>query len=245
METVMPVVVRGPLAGVVMEQLSAWLTTERYSPRMVPQVLGVARGLSAWMDDRGVPLRALSLQVLAAFLGEYGRGVPGHVIVKERAPALRRFFIETGYLPADALARKRVRRPIGQAASPLGQAAARELDQWGYWQRDARGISDGCIQHRRAWVGKLVDSLPVDRDDVVDWSACDVPVVNTFIAQRSEGLSPASRTAIVDATRSLMRWALATGRVGHDLTGGILRARATRITLPRGLSPGQVEALLA
>jgi site-specific recombinase XerC len=42
-----------------------------------------------------------------------------------------------------------------------------------------------------------------------------------------------------------MRWALAAGRVERDLTGGILRARASRVTLPRGLSVPQVEALLA
>ena len=38
---------------------------------------------------------------------------------------------------------------------------------------------------------------------------------------------------------------LAAGRVERDLTGGILRARASRVTLPRGLSVPQVEALLA
>jgi len=45
--------------------------------------------------------------------------------------------------------------------------------------------------------------------------------------------------------RSLLRWALATGRVDRDLSRGILRPRATRATLPQGLTPGQVDALLA
>ena len=45
--------------------------------------------------------------------------------------------------------------------------------------------------------------------------------------------------------RSLLRWALATGRIDRDLSRGILRPRATRATLPRGLTPGQVDALLA
>lgn len=242
---VMPVVARGPLAGAVMEQLSAWLRAERYSRTMAPQALGVARGLSAWLEDHDLSLQVLSLQVLEAFQADHAAGVPGHVIVRERVPVVRRFLIETEYLSADAVPRKRVRHPIGKEAPPLGQAAARELDAWGCWQREARGISRGCIDHRRRWIAELVDSLPVAAGEVIDWSVCDVTVLNTFIVKRSDGLSPASRTAIVDATRSLMRWALATGRIERDLSGGILRARATRATLPRGLLPGQVEALLA
>lgn len=37
---------------------------------------------------------------------------------------------------------------------------------------------------------------------------------------------------------------MATGRITQDLSGGILRSRSTRITLPRGLSPEQIHALL-
>jgi len=242
--TVMPATARGPLAGTVMERLSAWLAAERYAGTMVPQVLGVARGLSAWMDDHDVALNALTLGVLDAFEAGYGPGVSGHVIVGVRMPALRRFLIEAGYLAGAALARKRVRRPVGKAALLISEAASRELDEWTRWQREVRGISSGCIRHRRIWVAELVDSLP-PAGDCIDWSACDVATLNTFIAERSAGFSSASCALIVDATRSLMRWALAAGRVEHDLTGGILRTRGTRATLPRGLSPAHVEALLA
>jgi hypothetical protein len=60
MMTVMPVAVRGPLAGVVMDRLAAWLAAEGYAQTMVPQILGVARGLSAWMDDQRLWLDGLS-----------------------------------------------------------------------------------------------------------------------------------------------------------------------------------------
>lgn len=244
MMTVMPVVARGPLAGKVLERLSAWLASERYASTMVPQVLGVARGLSAFMEDRGVVLDGLSVGVLKAFESEYGRGVPGHVIVRVRISALRRFLIEAGYLTGAGLAGKRARRPGGASSVLVSTAAERELQEWARWQREARGISEGCIVHRRSWVYGLVDALPVI-GGVVDWSGCDVVLLNGFIEERSAGFSPASRTLIVDATRSLMRWALAAGRVERDLTGGILRARTTRATLPRGLSPQQVTALLS
>lgn len=242
--TVMPAVVRGPLAGTVMVRLSDWLAAERYARTMVPQIQGVARGLSTWMQDHGVALEGLNAGVLDAFESAYGRGVPGHVIVKIRMPVVRRFLVEAGYLPGAGPARKRGRRPVGQAAQQVSEAASRELDEWGRWQREARGISEDCIRHRRTWIGELVNSLPRS-GEAIEWSGCDVTTLNAFIARRSAGFSPASCTLIVDATRSLMRWALAAGRVDRDLTGGILRSRATRATLPRGLPLVEVEALLA
>ena len=98
MMTVMPATARGPLVGAVMDRLSEWLGVERYAITMVPQVLGVARGLSAWMEDHGVGVDALTVGILDAFEAEYGPGVSGHVIVGLRMPALRRFLIEGGYL---------------------------------------------------------------------------------------------------------------------------------------------------
>lgn len=164
MKAVMPVRARGPLAGVVMEQPSAWLEVERYAQTVVPQVLGVTRGLSAWMDDRGVALGDLTGALLDAFAQSYGVGVPGHALVKTRVSVLRRFFTETGILSGDPRKQKRTRRPVGQPPRVVGEMAGRELDRWARWQREARGISEGCIRYRRAWVADLVESLPVEGD---------------------------------------------------------------------------------
>lgn len=244
MRAVMPTVAQGPLAGSVMEQLDAWLKSEDYAPTMVPQILGVARGLSSWMLDNNVDLTALCAGVLTTFEASYGPGVPGHAIVTVRMPALRRFLIEANYITEVTPVSKQPRRPGGRTSVLVSAPTTRELDAWADWQRGVRGIGEGCIRYRRGWVAALIDSMPT-ADGSIDWTACDVATVNEFIAQRSAGFSPASRTAIVDATRSLMRWALATGRVEHELTGGILRARTSRVTLPRGLLPDQVEQLLA
>lgn len=243
MVRVMPAVVRGPLAAAVMERLAAWLVVEQYSVTMVPQILAVARGLSAWMDDHDVGLRGLTVEVLEGFGAGYAFGVPGHVIVGMRIPVVRRFLIEAGYLPTAVPARKRTRRPVAQPPLVVRDAARRELDEWGAWQRQARAIGEGCIAHRRQWVAGLVDSLTGEGG--VDWGSCDAATVNAFIGQRGWGFSQASKVSLVDATRSLLRWALVSGRVDHDLTGGILRTAGTRASLPRGLSPVQVEALLA
>jgi len=242
-KTVMPATARGPLAGTVVERLAAWLAAEGYADTMVPQVMAVARGLSAWMDDHEVALQALTVGDLEAFEAGYGPGFAGHVIVRTRVPAVRRFLLEAGILTGAVPSRRRARRPGAGASIQVSAAAARELEEWARWQRETRGISEGCIRHRGTWVASFIGSLV--RGEVVDWSACDIDALNAFITERSAGFSSSSRTLLVDAARSLMRWALAAGRVDHDLTGGILRSQGTRATLPRGLSPAQVEALLA
>lgn len=209
--TVMPVAVRGPLAGMVMDRLAAWIVAEGYAQTMAPQILGVAGGLSAWMDDQQVGLDALSVGVLEDFGAAYPPGVAGHQLVRMRLPALRRFLVETGRLREVCPVRKRP-RPAGYKVNvSVSTAAGQELDEWARWQREIRGISDGCIAHRRQWVAEFVESLT--GNDALDWSRCDVSALNSFVAQRSRGFSPASCTGIVDAMRSLMRWALATGRV--------------------------------
>lgn len=243
MFTVMPVSAGGPLAGEVMDRLTAWVVAEGYAPTMVPQILGVARGLSAWMDDHQIGLDALSAETLDGFETAYPLGVPGHHLVRMRVPALRRFLVSAGYLRNVCPVRKRLRRPGRGAILLVSAAAEQELDDWARWQREIRGISEKCLEHRRRWVGAFVESLIAD--GAVDWDCCEVNAVNAFIVRRSQGFSAASCVAIVDAMRSLLRWAFAVGRLERDLTGGILRARVTRVTLPRGLSVSQVQALLA
>ena len=242
MNRVMPAMVRGPLAGMVMERLSAWLAVEGYSDVMVPEVLGVARGLSAWMDDHGVALEALSVGDHEAFGAWYGPGVAGHVLARVRVPAVRRFLVEAGLLAGAPPVGKRTRRPGCGASIRVSAVARRELAEWARWQRETRGIGEGCISHREVWVAPLVESLV--RGDVLDWGGCDVAVLNAFVTERSAGFSVASCALVVGATRSLMRWAVAAGRVDRDLSGGILHTRGTRATLPRGLSPAAVQALV-
>jgi hypothetical protein len=176
--TVMPVVVRGPLAGVVMDRLAAWIVAEGYAQTMVPQILGVARGLSAWMDDQHLRLDVLSGGVLEDFESAHPPGAPGHLIVRMRVPALRRFLVETGYLRRVVPVRKRARRPGHQPSLPISAAARQELDEWAPWQREIRGIGEGSIGHRREWVASLVDTLT--RNGAVDWSICDVAALNRF-----------------------------------------------------------------
>lgn len=240
----MPATATGPLAGTVLKDLAAWLAAEHYAKTMVGQVMAVGRGLDAWMANHSIDVDDLRLATLEAFAASHGPGIPGYVIVSMRVPTLRRFLTQSGYIPDVPVRGKKARGPRDTPRNAVSDAVAHELAEWAAWQRDLRGISDGCIRYRRDWVTPLLASLPT-RDGRVAWDSCDVGWLNAFVTDRSQGYSASSGTAIVDATRSLMRWALASGRIDHDLSHGILRARATRATVPQGITPGELAALIA
>ena len=229
MRPVHPGAPRGPLAGVVAD-LREWLAVQGYSPGTIPQVVSVVLWLSAWMDDHGAGLEALDGGLLDVFAAGFAPGTPGRSMAIGRISVVRRFLLEPG----------RSRHAAGP--EPAGPAGA-ELDAWGAWQRGQAAVSEGVVRNRRGWAGGFVAALA--DGGAVRWEGAGVAMVNAYVAERGKGYAPASCSLLVSAMRSLLRWALATGRVDRDLSRGILRPRATRATLPRGLTPGQVDALLA
>ena len=210
--------------------LREWLTVQGYSPGTIPQVVNVVLWLSAWMDDHGAVLEALDGGLLDVFAAGFAPGTPGRSMAISRISVVRRFLLEPG----------QSRRAAGP--EPAGPAGA-ELDAWGAWQRGQAATSEGVVRNRRGWVAGFVAALA--DGDAVRWEDAGVAMVNAYVVERGKGYAPASCSLLVSAMRSLLRWALATGRVDRDLSRGILRPRATRATLPRGLTPGQVDALLA
>jgi site-specific recombinase XerC len=222
---------RGPLADAAVADLRDWLTDQQYSPRTIPQVVNVALWLSAWMDDHGVALDAVDDGLLDQFMAGFVPGTPGRATVLGRLPIVRRYLLDP-----------HSRSPRTADPDDVGPAR-RELDAWALWQREQNGISEAVIRNRRHWVSAFVATL-ID-DDTVGWDEVDVGAVNAYIAERGKGYAPPSCSLLVSAMRSLLRWALVTGRIERDLHHGILRTRATRATLPRGLTPAQLDALLA
>ena len=197
----------------------------------IPQVISVTLWLSAWMDDHGAGLEALDGGLLDLFAAGFVPGTPGRSMAIGRISVVRRFLLG----PPGQSRRAVVPEPGGPAGT--------ELDAWGAWQRDQAAISEGVVRNRRGWAAGFVAALA--GGDAVRWEDAGVAMVNAYIAERGKGYAPASCSLLVSAMRSLLRWALATGRVDRDLNRGVLRTQATRATLPRGLTPGQVDALLA
>jgi site-specific recombinase XerC len=215
----------------VLGDLESWAVAQGYSEGTVPQIVAVGSWMSAWMDDHGTTPGMVDGALLDRFAAGFGPGVPGTATVRGRMAAVRRFFLDPGSVSPRAI------------HPGFGAAAERELDEWGAWLKQQRGVSEAAIRNWRRWAGGLVASL-VDGGSV-RWDGVGLAAVNGYIADRGKGYAPASRSLLGTAVRSLLRWALATGRTSRGLTRGILRPPATRATLPRGVAPGQVDALLA
>jgi site-specific recombinase XerC len=219
------------LAPEIIAELRGWCAAEGYAAGTIQQIESTVERLSRWMERRGFGVVDIGDALIRQFAASYGPDTPGRGMVLSRVPAVRRFFSNRG-------------RPALPAADPAAVGAAeRELDEWCAWLRDQRGITDGAAANRRGWVAGFVVGLAGDGQ--VGWDRVDLAMVNAYVAGRGRGYSAASCSLLVTAVRSLLRWALASGRVQADLTGGILRAPATRATLPRGVARIQVDALLA
>jgi site-specific recombinase XerC len=186
---------------------------------------------SAWLQDHAITLGAVNDELLDQFVAGFVPGTPGRAMTMCRLPVIRRYLFDP-----------HSRSPRAKEPELVG-LAGRELDTWGAWQREQGGISERVVLNRRRWVGAFVTGLT--EGDTLGWDRVDVAMINVFITKRGTGYAPASCSLLVSAMRCLLRWALVTGRVERDLNRGILRSRATRVTLPRGLSRQQLDALLA
>jgi hypothetical protein len=125
-----PTIARGPPAATVIDDLTEWLVTEGYTPTMIPQILGVARGIGAWMEDHDIEPSSMSTTVLEQFQNFYGPGSPGHTTFNQAISAVRGFLCES-HLRTDATAPRKPPKPLtGKAAIPVNEPVRRELDDW-------------------------------------------------------------------------------------------------------------------
>lgn len=227
-----PLVPVGPLAPAVLEECRRWLAGQGYSPGSAAGVVNLLGRLSLWMEEVGVGVDDIDGELLDQFvLRERSRDVVC-ATVKSSSGTMRRFLTDAGHLAGTA-----------DDAGPATPAQA-ALVQWCSWMRDQRGLTEKTIAARCRYAAGLLDVITAT-DGRLDWDRLDAPVVNRYVAERGRAYGVVSRAHIVDAVRSLLRWALSTGRLDRDLTAGILKPAGTRRGLPRGVSGEQVAALLA
>jgi site-specific recombinase XerC len=110
--------------------------------------------------------------------------------------------------------------------------------------RGGRGLTAKTVAAYCRYAAGLLDELTAT-DGSVQWLWLDASIVNAYVAERGRPYGVAARAHIVGSVRCLLRWALSTGRLDRDLTGGILQPAGTRRSLPRGVDAGKVAALLA
>ena len=222
----------GPLAPTVLSECSGWLASQGYSPGSAAGIVNLLGRLSLWMRVVGAGVDDIDEALLARFIAAERSRDFVCVTVKSSMGAMRRFLTAAGYLRAAEV-----------ETSQLTSAQAAVAD-WRSWLRDQRGLTEKSIAARCYYAAGLLGELTT-ADGLVEWCHLDASIVNAYVAERGRPYGVVTRAHIVDAVRSLLRWALSTGLLDRDLTAGILKPPGTRRSLPRGVDAKQVAALLA
>lgn len=220
------------MAPTVLGECSGWLAAQEYSPGSASGIVNLLGRLSLWMQVVGAGVDDIDEVLLARFVAAERSRDFVCVTVKSSMGTMRRFLTAAGYLGAAEV-----------ETSQLTPAQAAVAD-WCSWLRDQRGLSEKTIDARCYYAAGLLEEMAA-ADGSVAWDRLDASIVNAYVAERGRPYGVVTRAHIVDAVRSLLRWALSTGRLDRDLSAGILKPPGTRRSLPRGVDAKQVAALLA
>ncbi len=221
----------GPLAPTVLEECRGWFAAKGYSPGSAAAAVNLAQRLSAWMEEVGAVVDEIDEELLARFVtAERSRERPCSS-VKGWIGALRRFLTDSGYLRAAMV-------DDGQL-TPAQEA----VTEWRAWMREERGLTEKSVARYCYYGASLLDSVTA-ADGSVCWDRLNASMVNAYVTDRGRPYGVAARAHIVGSIRSLLRWALSTGRLDRDLSTGILKPPGTKRSVPRGVPADQVAALL-
>lgn len=221
----------GPLAPSVLEECRRWFAAKGYSPGSAAAAVNLAQRLSAWMEEVGADIDEIDEELLDRFVtAERSRERPCSS-VKPWIGALRRFMTDSGYLRAAV---------VDEGQFTPGQVA---VSEWRVWMRGERGLSEQSVAAYCYYTAGLLDAVTA-ADGSVCWDRLTASMVNAYVADRGRGYGVVTGAHIVGAVRSLLRWALSTGRLDRDLTAGILKAPGSKRSVPRGVAAEQVAALL-
>lgn len=221
----------GPLSGHV-DDFADWLAHQGYARKTGRRKLRLVGQFNRWLGDRGLDLPALDEVQLERFrrfrsrLGKYTANVMSDG--RELLTWLR----ET-----DRLA------PTGAEPScddPVGVA----IDRYERFLFGERGASLNPVQAYlstvRAFLGDRFDFGPADLGSL------GLQDINGFILHSCQSHSPATTRVHVAALRSFMGYLYQSGIMATDIADGVAGVRTWRLSsLPRGLEPDQVEAMLA
>jgi site-specific recombinase XerD len=221
----------GPLAPTVLRECSSWLSAQRYSPGSAAGILNVLSRLSVWMRSVGAEVDDVDEELLARFIADERSREVVCASAMRSLGTMRRFLRARGYLRPTEVA-------SGHAAPALAVVAG-----WTSWMREECGLTENTVAARVSYAAGLLDVL-TEPDGELRWTRLDALQVNAFVAERGLGYGVVARAHIVTAVRCLLRWALITGHLDRDLSGGILKPAGTKRSLPRGVGSDQVASLL-
>lgn len=221
--------VRGPLE-VYVPGFAQELLRQGYTRSSAAQHVCFIAHLDRWMSAEGLAVGDLSGPVIADYLAaRRAGGYVEYLSVKAMRPLLD-YLGPLGVLPAEA--------PVdpGPVEGLLGRYGEYLLVERGLTAGTVRGYVDAV---RPFVVGRR-------RGDDLDWTGLTGAEVTGFVVAVCPGRAVGTAKLIVCALRSLLRWLHLTGQIPAPLADAVPAVAGWRLAgLPKGLTPGQLRALLA
>lgn len=221
----------GPLSSHV-DDFADWLADQGYARSTGRQKLRMVGKFSRWMGEQGLDLAALDGLQLERFRTSQSRlGKPTANVTFDGRELLT-WLRETD-------------RVVPSEAEPFHHdPIAETVDRYRRFLVGERGARLNTVQAYlstvRAFLGDCFDAKPADLGSL------GLHDVNGFILHSCQAHSPATTRLHAAALRSFTGYLYQSGIMATDIADGIAGVRTWRLSsLPKGLEPDQVEAVLA
>lgn len=202
------------------------LLEQGYTPLTTVPQLQLMAHVSRWLEREGLAPAGLTGQQAERFLA--ARRAAG----RPRHPAGLRPLL--GYLSGLGVI------PPEPPAPPQGAASAL-ISEFGEYLRCERGLAPMTVGAYSSRAARFLSRYAPDGDPAV---IAPGDVTSAVLADAS-GLSAGAGQHLACALRAFLRYCHVQGLIGADVSAAALSVTGRRTTmLPRGLEPGQVEALL-
>ena len=218
---------RGPLSADA-AGFAAELVRLGYSKTGRRQQMELFASLSAWLDDADLGLDGLDGAAVEAFLDARRARTEKLWSARSLAPL-------AGFLGAMGRSWPPPERPAGPCQAVV--------DDYERYLKNERGLAEGTI----------AGYVRVARDFLDDCSSVTGPgleavtaaAVVEFVTRSCSHLGLSASRGTISALRCLLRYLALEGLVATEVDSSILSVAGGGQPLPRGIGPGQIEALLA
>jgi integrase/recombinase XerD len=224
-----PTVTVGPLAAHE-PGLRAYLAGAGYSAGAARDALAAMARLSGWLLAEDLSAGELTTRVLESFLVVRHREV-SQKVARRGLPAVLAFLRGAGVVPD---------------AEPAPTTPVVDLlTDYRLWLKTERGLAAESVRCYASQASKFL--AEVSEPIIMSLAVLDAATVTQIMLRHStQAKSVESAKAFVTAVRSLLRFLLVQGLIPSPLTGAVPAVAGWRLgALPRGLSAGESEALLA
>ena len=223
-------VVTGPLAPYA-RGWRAELAARGYAPHSITAHAQLMAHVSGWLAVTGRGVDAMTDEVVREYsLARRAAGYQNRTTERAVAPLLE-------YL--------RGLRAAPPPAVPVPSTPAEVVvSEFCDYLASERGLAAGTVHHHRRFAWLFLAGLGIGGE--ADLAGLTAAAVTSFAVSQAHRRSPGDMRSLVSALRSLLRFLHLTGRVAQPLAAAVPSVPGWRPgALPRGVSAGQVAAMLA